>query len=368
MTQHTNKIALVIAGGTGGHIFPGLAVAHALQNRGWDVHWLGGANSMESRIVPKHALPFYTITFGGVRGKGITTLLRLPVRLLRAVWQSYQLLRQVRPNVLVGMGGYITAPAGLAAFLTGTPVILHEQNSVAGSANKLLAGIAKRIFTAFPNVFANTGTADHGTVGKVRWVGNPLRTEFEQHSPPHERMLNRSGRLHILVMGGSLGAQALNQIVPQALALLDADMRPNVLHQSGEKHIGSLREAYEQAQVSAEVLAFIDDPAAAYAQADLIICRAGASTVTELAAIGAAALFVPLPHAIDDHQTINAQYLVGDGGGWLCAQDQFTSTWLADFIRNVQRDDLIQAADKAHKLKKNQATQYMVAACEEFYT
>lgn len=363
--QHTNKTALVMAGGTGGHIFPGLAVAHALQNQGWNVHWLGGANSMESRIVPKQGLPFSTIAFSGVRGKGLGTLLRLPVRLLQAVWQSHQLLRQIRPHVLVGMGGYITAPAGLAAFLTGTPLVLHEQNSVAGSANKLLARFAKRIFTAFPNVFAHTENTEDKPVGKVRWVGNPLRAEFADHAEPQTRMRNRSGRLHILVMGGSLGAQALNQTVPQAMALLDADARPHVVHQSGEKHIDSLRTAYAQAQVQADVRAFIDEPAAAYAQADLIICRAGASTVTELAAIGAAALFVPFPHAIDDHQTTNAQYLVGKGGGWLQAQAQLTPAWLADFIRGITRDDLIQAAQKAHAMQKNQATQHIVAACEE---
>lgn len=366
--QHSNKTALVMAGGTGGHIFPGLAVAHALQNKGWTVHWLGGANSMESRIVPKHQLPFSTIAFSGVRGKGIGTLLRLPLRLFAAVWQSYQLLCQVRPHVLVGMGGYITAPAGLAAFLTGTPLVLHEQNSIAGSANKLLAPIAKRILTAFPNVFAHTGTADCATVGKVQWVGNPLRAEFQQQRPPQERMEQRSGRLHILVMGGSLGAQALNQTVPQALALLNDAIRPHVVHQSGEKHVDSLRAAYAQAQVQADVRAFIDEPAAAYAQADLIICRAGASTVTELAAIGAAALFVPFPHAIDDHQTTNAQYLVNSGGGWLCVQHQFTPAWLADFISTINRDDLMHVAQKAYAMKKNQATQYVVAACEELAT
>ncbi len=362
--MHRIKTALVMAGGTGGHIFPGLAVANALKNKGWNVHWLGGPDSMESRVVPKYQFPFYTITFGGVRGKGFGVLLRLPIRLAHAVWQSYKLLRQLQPHILVGMGGYITAPAGLAAFLTGTPLILHEQNSVAGSANKLLRNIAKRIFTAFPNVFANTNK-DNAVVGKVYWVGNPLRAEFAQYTAPAERLANRSGTLNILVMGGSLGAQALNQTVPEALALLDVSVRPKVLHQSGEKHIESLQAKYDKAQVTADVVAFIDDPAQAYAQADLVICRSGASTVTELAAIGVAALFVPFPHAIDDHQTTNAKYLVSNGGGWLCLQDKFTPEWLADFLTKIQRDDLIQAAQKTYAMKKNQATKYMVAACEE---
>lgn len=362
--SNRSKIALVMAGGTGGHIFPGLAVAEALRAKGWQVHWLGGPDSMESQLVPTRNFPFETVDFSGVRGKGAATLLKLPLRLVRAVAQSRAVLQRLNPDVVIGLGGYITAPAGVAAAMLGTPVILHEQNSVPGMANKLLARAAQRVFTAFPGVLgAPADEADH--TGKVRWVGNPLREGFLRQSAPAERFASRTGPLKLLVVGGSLGAKALNDTVPQAIALLGATHRPLVAHQSGAKQIDALRAAYGQAGVEASLLPFIDDTATAFAEADVIVCRAGASTVTEIAAVGAPAVFVPYPFAVDDHQTTNARYLADAGGGWLLPQDQLTPQWLADFLKTVTRAELQDRAQKAKKMEKLHATEAIVAACEE---
>ena len=346
--------ALVMAGGTGGHIFPGLAVAQALRERGWRVHWLGAPGSMESRLVPAHGFPLEAIDFGGVRGKGLKTVLLLPLRLQRAFWQALQVVRRVQPDVLVGLGGYITFPGGMMGTLLGKPLVLHEQNSVAGLANQVLASIADRVFTAFPNVMK-----------KAQWVGNPLRAPFLNQPVPEQRFAERRGPLRLLVVGGSLGAKALNDTVPQALALLPQDERPVVLHQSGEKQIEALRANYEAAGVQAELTAFIDDTAQAFAEADLIVCRAGASTVTEIAAVGAAALFVPFPSAVDDHQTRNARFLVDAGAAWLVPQPEFTPQALAHTLRTVQREQLQEMAVKARQMQKTDAVAAMVAACEQ---
>lgn len=346
--------ALIMAGGTGGHIFPGLAVAEALRERGWRVHWLGAPGSMESRLVPPRGFALETIDFGGVRGKGALTLALLPLRLLRAFWQSIQVVRRVQPDVLVGLGGYITFPGGMMGVLLGRPLVLHEQNSVAGMANKVLAGVADRVFTAFPNVMA-----------KAVWVGNPLRAAFLQQPPPAERFQGRSGPLRLLVVGGSLGAQALNRIVPQALALLPQQERPQVLHQSGEKQIEALRAAYAEAGVQADLTPFIDDTASAYAQADLVIARAGASTVTELAAVGAAAVFVPFPAAVDDHQTTNARFLVDAGAAWLEPQAGLTPHKLAHLLQSVNRQQLQDMAERARAQCKPGAVDAVVSACFE---
>jgi UDP-N-acetylglucosamine--N-acetylmuramyl-(pentapeptide) pyrophosphoryl-undecaprenol N-acetylglucosamine transferase len=350
MTQRT---ALVMAGGTGGHIFPGLAVAEALRARGWRVHWLGAPDSMESQLVPPRGFPLETIDFGGVRGKGVTTLFLLPLKLLRAFWQSIRVVRRVQPQVVVGLGGYITFPAGMMSVLLGKPLVLHEQNSVAGMANKVLAGVADRVYSAFPKVMR-----------KGEWVGNPLREAFLNQVPPEERFAGRTGPLKLLVVGGSLGAKALNEIVPKALALIPREHRPHVLHQSGAKQIDELRANYAAAGVLAELTPFIEDTASAYAEADLVICRAGASTVTEIAAVGAAALFVPFPFAVDDHQTTNARFLVDAGGGWLVQQRELTPETLATLLQKLDRPALLQRAVAAKKLEKTQATEQMVAACE----
>lgn len=353
--RSSQRCALVMAGGTGGHIFPGLAVAEALRARSWRVHWLGGApGTMESQLVPPRGFAYESIDFGGVRGKGLKTLVFLPLKLLRAFWQSIAVVRRVKPDVVIGLGGYITFPGGMMAVLLGKPLVLHEQNSIAGMVNRILAGVADRVFTAFPNVLK-----------KSAWVGNPLRAAFLEQPQPDERMHSRTGPLKLLVVGGSLGAKGLNEIVPKALALLPAGQRPVVLHQSGAKQIDELRANYAAAGVQAELTPFIDNTAQAYADADLIVCRAGASTVTEIAAVGAAAVFVPFPAAVDDHQTTNARFLVDAGGGWLVQQRELTPEWLADLLRTVERPELIRRAVAAKKMQKIHATEEVVNACEE---
>ena len=350
----SQKTALIMAGGTGGHIVPGLAVAEELRARGWRVHWLGAPGSMESRIVPQHGFPLELIDFAGVRGKGLVTLALLPLRLLRAFWQALQVVRRVQPDVVVGLGGYITFPGGMMGVLCGKPLVLHEQNSVAGMANKVLAGVADRVFTAFPDVLK-----------KAQWVGNPLRSAFTRQAAPSERFAGRTGPLRLLVAGGSLGAQALNDIVPRALALIPAADRPLVTHQSGATQIDALRANYQAAGVQAELTPFIDDTASAFAAADIIVCRAGASTVTEIAAVGAAAVFVPFPFAVDDHQTTNARFLVNAGGGWLVQQSDLTPEGLAKMLLNSERTALVDIAEKAKNMQKINATREVVAACEE---
>ncbi|MGE8495636.1 undecaprenyldiphospho-muramoylpentapeptide beta-N-acetylglucosaminyltransferase [Comamonas sp.] len=350
----SGKTALIMAGGTGGHIFPGLAVAQELRSRGWTVHWLGAPDSMEERLVPPQGFALERVAFSGVRGKGLMSLVGMPLRLLKALQQARAVLRKVRPDVVVGMGGYITVPGGLAAKLAGVPIVLHEQNSVPGMANKLLARMAQRVFSAFP----------HAIAGGL-WVGNPLRAEFLQQPEPAERFAGRSGPLQLLVVGGSLGAKALNEVVPRALALMAPEARPVVTHQSGAKQIDALQANYAAAGVQASLTPFIDDAAKAYADADVIVCRAGASTVTELAAVGAAAVFVPFPAAVDDHQTANARFLVDAGAGWLVQQSVLTPENLAQMLENMQRAGLVDMAQKAKKMQKLEAAQAVADACVE---
>lgn len=348
-----SRCALIMAGGTGGHIFPGLAVAESLRDAGWRVHWLGVPGNMESQWVPQRGFAFEPVEFGGVRGKGFASLVFLPLRLLKAFWQSLQVVRRVQPNVVVGLGGYITFPGGMMSVLMGKPLVLHEQNSVAGMANKVLAGVADRIYSAFPDVLK-----------KGIWVGNPLRQDFLNKPAPQDRFAGRTGSLKLWVVGGSLGAQALNDIVPKALALLPEASRPVVVHQSGAKQIEALKANYAQAGVKAELTPFIQDTAQAFADADVIICRSGASTVTEIAAVGAAAIYVPFPFAVDDHQTTNANFLVKQGAGWLMPQSQLTPEALAERLASLTREELLVCAEKAWALKKTEATREVVAACE----
>ena len=348
-------VALVMAGGTGGHIFPGLAVAQGLRERGWRVHWLGAPPpSMESRLVPPQGFAFEAVQFGGVRGKGWASWIGLPMRLIKAFGQSLKVVRRLRPDVVVGLGGYISFPGGMVGVMCGSPLVLHEQNSIAGMANRWLSRVAARVFCAFPGAIA------HG-----EWIGNPLRASFAQQAPPAARFVGRSGPLRVLVLGGSLGAQALNEALPAALARMPESLRPQVLHQSGERHIDSLRQAYAQAGVQAELTPFIDDTAHAMAQADVVICRAGASTVTELAAVGVAALLVPFPHAVDDHQTHNARFLSDAQAAWLWPQTELNAERLAQWLGPLQRPDLLAMAERAHSLAKPDAATQVVQACEQ---
>ena len=350
----SGRCALIMAGGTGGHIFPGLAVAQALRTQGWRVHWLGAPDSMESQIIPPHGFPFETIHFSGLRGKGWTAKLLLPARLLRAFWQSLKVIMQIKPDVLVGLGGYITFPGSLMGVMLGKPLVLHEQNAIAGMSNRFLSAIADRVMTAFP-----------GAIKKAVWVGNPLRDAFASQPAPEIRFASRTGPMRLLVVGGSLGAKALNEIVPQGLARIPAADRPVVLHQGGARQIDALRGNYARAGVAAELVPFIENTAQAFADADLIICRAGASTVTEVAAIGAAAVFVPFPFAVDDHQTANARFLVDQGGGWVVQQTEFNPEALAHLLQTMTRADLLKKAQKAWAQRKLHAAQEVVRVCEE---
>lgn len=354
MSARLHKTALVMAGGTGGHIFPGLAIAEALRGKGWRVHWLGNANGMEARLVPPRGFALECIDFSGLRGKGLKTWFLLPLRLLRAFWQSLRVVHRLRPDVVVGLGGYITFPGGMMAVLAGKALMLHEQNSVAGLANKVLAQVADRVFTAFPDVLK-----------RAQWIGNPLREAFLTQPEPVARFAARSGPLQLLVMGGSLGAAVLNDVVPRALALIPPAQRPQVIHQSGERQINALRANYAAAGVQAQLTPFIDDTASALAQADLVICRAGASTVTEIAAVGVAAIFVPLPSAVDDHQTRNARYLADQQAALLLPQKEMTPEKMAELLQQTDRARLLGWATRAWQLRKTDATEKMLRACEE---
>ena len=346
------KTLMVMAGGTGGHIYPGLAVADFLRDAGWRIVWLGNPDGMEAGLVPSRGYEVAWGRFAALRGKGLLTKLLLPINLLRGFWQALRALSRVKPDVVLGMGGYITFPGGMMAALTGRPLVLHEQNSVAGLANKVLAGVADRVMTGFPNVF-----------GKGTWAGNPVRADIALLPAPAARFAGRQGPLRVLVVGGSLGATALNEIVPQALALIDPANRPAVTHQSGSKQIHALRAHYAKAGVAAELLPFIDDMAARYADADLVICRAGALTVAELAAAGVGSVLIPFPFAVDDHQTRNAQFLADAGAAVLVPQRELTPASLAALMRSMTRERLLEMAQKARGLAKPDATRVVAEAC-----
>jgi len=348
-----SRTILIMAGGTGGHIFPALAVAEKMRERGWRVVWLGNPEGMEARLVPQHGFEMVWVKFGALRGKGIVRKLLLPVNLLRGFWQAQKAIRQVQPNVVLGMGGYITFPGGMMAALLGRPLVVHEQNSVAGLANRVLAGVADHIATGFPEVLK-----------KGVWAGNPVRPEIAAMAPPAERFAGRDGALRLLVIGGSLGAQALNEIIPQGMALLGANELPQIVHQAGEKHIEALKANYAAVGVPAHCVSFIEDMAGAYEWADLVICRAGALTVAELAAAGVASILVPFPHAVDDHQTGNARFLVNVGGAFLLPQGELTPEAIA-LIRNYSRGQLLEMAEKARSLAKPDATEEVANICAE---
>jgi len=348
------KTIMVMAGGTGGHVFPGLAVADFLHARGWRVVWMGNPEGMEARLVPTRGYEMAWVRFAALRGKGLLRKLLLPVNLLRAFWQALRELSRVKPNVVLGMGGYVTFPGGMMAALSGRPLVVHEQNSVAGLANRVLAGVADRILSGFP-----------GVLKQGVWTGNPVRADIASLPQPAQRYAARSGPLNVLVVGGSLGAQALNDAVPRALTLIPEAERPRVTHQSGARQIDQLRAAYAVAGVEAELLPFIDDMAARYAAADLVICRAGALTVAELAAAGVASVLVPFPQAVDDHQTGNARFLAGAGAAILLPQSELTPQKLAALLRELTREMLAAMAEKARAQARPEATRAVAEVCME---
>lgn len=348
-----SRTILVMAGGTGGHIFPALAVAEKMRERGWRVVWLGNPDGMEARLVPQHGFEMVWVKFAALRGKGLLRKLLLPLNLLKGFWQAQKAIRDVQPNVVLGMGGYITFPGGMMASLFGKPLVVHEQNSVAGLANRVLAGVADKIVTGFPEVLK-----------KGVWAGNPVRPEIARIAPPAERFAERSGALRLLVIGGSLGAQVLNEMVPQGMALLGENEQPQIVHQAGEKHIEALKANYAAVGVQAHCVSFIEDMAGAYEWADLVICRSGALTVAELAAAGVASILVPFPHAVDDHQSGNARFLVNVGGAFLLPQNELTAEAIA-LIRNYSRSQLLEMAEKARSLAKPDATDEVANLCAE---
>ena len=343
---------MVMAGGTGGHIYPGLAVADALRARGWKVVWMGNPDGMEARIVPASGYDMAWVRFTALRGKGLLRKLLLPFNLLRGFAQALAQLRRVRPDVVLGMGGYVTFPGGMMAALIGRPVVVHEQNSVAGLANRVLAGVADKVMTGFPDVLR-----------KGEWAGNPVRADIAAVAPPAQRFAGRSGPLRVLVVGGSLGAAALNDAVPKALAQIPPAERPQLTHQAGTRQIDALRAAYRAAGVEGELLPFIDDMAERYAAADLVICRAGALTVAELAAAGVASVLVPFPHAVDDHQTGNARFLADARAAVLLPQTELDPARLAALLGSLNRERLLEMAEKARARARPDATSRVADVC-----
>ncbi|PSJ16394.1 undecaprenyldiphospho-muramoylpentapeptide beta-N-acetylglucosaminyltransferase [Nitrosomonas supralitoralis] len=355
MRKHT---ILIMAGGTGGHVFPGLAVADYLRQLGWHVVWLGTETGMELKLVPQCGYETEVISFSGLRGKRLATWLLLPLRLIRAFLQSIKIIRRVQPDVVLGMGGYPAFPGAMMASLLNKPLIIHEQNSVPGLTNKILAKLADRIFLGFPEAILNNKK-------KSVYSGNPVRTEIMKIEAPEIRFSGRQGKLNLLIVGGSLGAQILNTTVPEALKLMPENIRPWVVHQAGMAHLNSVKQMYDDLQLDAEVTAFIDDIAKRYAECDLVLCRAGALTVAELSVAGVASILVPYPHAVDDHQTQNARFLSDHGAAVLIHQRDLTARKLADFLLNLTREKLLGMAITARSRAKQDATKVVAEACIE---
>ena len=349
-----SRAILIMAGGTGGHIMPGLAVADILRSQGWKVTWLGAPGSMEAELVPKHGYGMAWVRFSGVRGKGLLRTLMLPFNLLIALWQSAAAIFRHRPDVVLGMGGYITFPGGVMAALLRRPLVIHEQNSIAGLSNKVLARIAQKTLSGFPDVLP-----------KAIWCGNPVRGSIAGLPDPQTRYMARSGRLNLLVVGGSLGAKALNEVMPQALVLLPEGLRPNVVHQTGKQHFAAVQQLYRQAGVQADIRPFLDDMAGCYANADVVICRAGALTIAELAAAGVASILVPFPFAVDDHQTHNARFLSERGAAWLLPQGELSAEKLAQLLQELTREKLAAMAQQARSVAKPDAALSVARACAE---
>ena len=348
---------LIMAGGTGGHVFPALALARLLRERSLQVVWLGTRRGLEARIVPKEQIPIEWISVSGLRGKGVLTLLAAPFRLALALMQSLRVMLRHRPIVVVGLGGFVTGPGGVAAWLTGRPLVIHEQNAIAGFTNRCLARFAREVLEAFPGSFDRDVTA--------RTIGNPVRRDISAIAPPAERFAGRSGPIRILVIGGSQGAVRLNTVVPHALARLAGTIAFDVRHQAGERWIDAARQTYAECGVRADVRPFIDDMAEAYAWADLVVCRSGALTVSELAAAGVGAILVPFPAAVDDHQTANARYLVDEGAAVLIPDRELTAERLAAELQRLcaGRGKLLAMAERARLLARPNAAEELAQSC-----
>lgn len=359
MTQPLQRV-LIMAGGTGGHVFPALAVAKAFQEKGAEIRWLGTRSGIESRIVPENGIELVYLDVAGVRGQGIKRLLMAPLKIVSAIWQVLRLIRNFKPDLVLGMGGFVTGPGGIGAWLSRTPLCIHEQNAVAGFTNRVLARFAKRVFEAFPGTFPELAR-------KVVTTGNPVRTEIAEIADPELRLREREGPIHVLILGGSQGAVALNDLVPQAFAAMDEPGQFMIRHQAGGKNHEAASKKYQAFGVKAEVLPFIDDMQAAYAWADIVICRSGALTVAELAAAGVGSLLVPYPFAVDDHQTRNGDYLASRGAAILIQQKDLEPNMLKRVITEKLSDraELLRMAKAARSLALVEATRQVVEGCEE---
>lgn len=324
-----------------------------LRAQGWQVTWLGAPGSMEAELVPKHGYAMAMVRFSGLRGKGLLRKLMLPLNLLIALWQSAAAMFRYRPDVVLGMGGYITFPGGLMAALLRRPLVIHEQNSIAGLSNKVLARFAQKVLSGFPNVLPD-----------AIWCGNPVRSQIGMQELPAARYAGRTGKLNVLVVGGSLGAKAINEALPQALTKMPEAIRPNVVHQTGKAHHASVLALYKEAGVTADIVPFIDDMAASYAKADLVICRAGALTVAELAAAGVASLLIPFPFAVDDHQTHNARFLSDQGAAILLPQPDLNANRLAELLSGLNREKLTVMAQQALSLARTNAAGAVADVCK----
>jgi UDP-N-acetylglucosamine--N-acetylmuramyl-(pentapeptide) pyrophosphoryl-undecaprenol N-acetylglucosamine transferase len=355
ITQFGTGTLMVMAGGTGGHVYPAMAVADYMKEHGWNVVWLATEGGMENKLIEGKNFGKAMISMRGVRGKGLLGWVLLPIKLVIAFKQSFTAIRKYKPNVVLGMGGFAAFPGGLMAKLLGRPLVIHEQNSIAGLTNKTLSLIANKVLAAFPSAFGN----------KAELVGNPVRQDITQLPSPDQRYKARSGNLRLLVVGGSLGAAALNEVLPKALAELPEKSRPEVVHQAGEKHITALQANYLAVGVQAETKAFIHNMADMYAWADVVICRAGALTIAELACVGVASVLIPFPYAVDDHQTYNAKYLSDAGAAKLIQQTEFNVQKAAEILRTLTREVCMVMAIKARKLAKPEATVTVAKICME---
>ena len=351
------KRFLIMAGGTGGHVFPALATARLLQQKGHNVEWLGSVGGMEQRLIGDTDIPMSLIAVSGLRGKGRLALLMAPFRLVRALVQALGIMRRVKPDCVIGMGGFVTGPGGVAAWLTRTPLLVHEQNAIAGMTNRILARFAKTVMEAFPGSF--------GKQMVTRCTGNPVRQDLASLPEPAERLGGRSESLRLLVLGGSLGAQAINTTLPQALALMPEESRPTVRHQCGTRNLEDARRSYQDAGVEVSLEPFIEDMAEAYGWADAVLCRAGALTIAELCAVGLGAILVPFPHAVDDHQTQNGQQMVRAGAAILIPQNQLNADVLAETLATLtgDRNRVIALAQAARSLARADATERVVNYC-----
>jgi len=354
-----SRPVLIMAGGTGGHEFPALALARLLREQSLEVVWLGTTRGLEARVIPAEGIPLEHLSVGGLRGKGMLSWLTAPFRLAVALAQALAIMRRYRPLVVVGLGGFVTGPGGVAAWLTRYPLVIHEQNAVAGLTNRCLAHLARVVLEAFPGSFGRTVHA--------RVIGNPVRRDISALPPPEERFAGRTGPVRVLVIGGSQGAARLNAVVPFALRRLSGSLAFDVRHQAGERWIDAGRASYAQAGVRADVRPFIEDMGEAYSWADLVICRAGALTVSELAAVGVGAILVPFPGAVDDHQARNAQYLVRAGAAVLIGDRELTAERLAAELQRLcaGRGKLLSMAERARALARPRAADELAASCLE---